>query len=226
MGCACNRKNVKCAVPPTQNADRSTDLSISKGEKKKNFKISIAECELTTETGHSMSTALCKKLSYQYDSKDISGLRKADHRILCNILNFAFSNQAVKNFIRAKRKSKESNNSLSTKSQVKDFYQISISCRKLSQIALMIIKPAPFNTANNHTIVASKIFSFIGIEEESNASYKKGRSLSPRSLLYTTNKLPELRLFKNYEIIKDIAADEMDQEHQFVRRISKFKSFG
>lgn len=228
MGCACNRKVVKCSIPSIEKSEiDNNNYSVVKSDKKKNIRISIADCEMTTETGYSMSTGLCKKVSYRFETKRTSRIRKLSHDDLCHILNYVFSNQTVKSFIKAKRKSNEESNLQNSLLQIRDFYQVSISCKKLNRISYMMMKPKQFNIANNHTIVASKIFSIICIDEEdSSGGYKKGRSLSPRSLLYTTNKLPELRMFKNFEIIKDIAADEVDQEQQFVRRISKFKSFG
>ena len=59
-----------------------------------------------------------------------------------------------------------------------------------------------------------------------NEDFKKLRTLSPRTMLFTTNKLPEVKYDNNLNCIKDIADELQSKQPKFNKSISKFKSFG
>lgn len=232
MGCACHRQTIRCSTSPADSRHtciHPTEPNFCEPEEKKLNKDSVKDCHVsTTITGKKLSACINKVIDCKVMSKGdrYSSLRNIDDTMLCHILNFAFSIKMVKNFIRAKRKSKDIVVPKIYSDQIKDFYNISTSMKKIHKIIyFMLSRPGHLNLANNNTFVVSKMFSFVGNEDESNQCYKKGRSLSPRSLLYTSKKLPDIKNFNNYATIKDIA-DDVDHEQHFVKRISKFKSFG
>lgn len=233
MGCACNRQNVRCLTssandPPNfQPTDHSTTDSLVK----KKLKSTLIDSETAILTGKLFNYRPSKEIDIAYKCNNkanrYSCLKGLDDSILCHILNYIFNIKSVVNFIRARRISKDVPTTSMRKytDQVKDFYSISTSMKRIHKIVYSMLN-RPMSLANNNTIVVSKLFSFIGDEDDSTQFYcKKGRSLSPRSLLYTNKKLPDIKNFNNYATIKDIA-DEVDHEQNFVRRISKFKSFG
>lgn len=222
MGCACQRQSIKCSMitdNTVQHNMHPTDPNVSESGDKKIIKSSIIDCDLAAISGK-MNAIKAK------NNSKFGKMKCLEDTLICHILTYAFSTKMIKNYIRTKRKLKDVSVPKNYADQAKDFYNLVTSNKRIHKlINLMFNRPGHLCIANNHTIVVSKMFSLVGNDDESNLFYKKGRSLSPRSLLYTSNKLPDIKNFNNYATIKDIA-DDVDHEQHYIRRISKFKSFG
>lgn len=150
-------------------------------------------------------------------------LLSLNYSLLMKIMNYVTSIGRSRHVLDSYKNNQ--NRSQVNYSQIKDLYEMATSSSLLYKYLRQQSKhyQETRKAVNNNTFACTRISN--ETKATSDYTFQKGNSMNPRTLLFTTSKLPDIKVLKNFNNIKDIADEEIGQT-LILGRISKFKSFG